>query len=471
MPFAGSFSILAPMEHILDNVLMFVLGLIGLSFLVTIHELGHFLVAKWNNVKVNTFSVGFGKKLLKYKKGETEYCISAIPFGGYVAMAGENPDSFKDGHAPGERDFTGKSVGARAAIAFAGPFINIVFAFVLLMILYMVGVQEPVNKELIIGFVGKNSPAATAGIQPGDTITAINGKPTQGWDDFREQIGVSLGANVELEVHRGGDALIMTVIPEELVIPAKDSTESETKMGIGDVGVYPQNRVVVRDAPFAGSAAEKAGIKALDTLFEINGQHIGRYEDVVRIIDGSKGEEVKVTVIRAGDTLTLPMKAIYNEETKRYMVGIPLGYVLFRETKLVRRGPIEALEKTCATSLKMTTSIFRYFGRLFKGQVKVDAFSGPVSIVAVMGNVWMSGFQEFLMLLALISINLGVMNLLPLAITDGGLLMFLGIEKLRGKPLSTKTQTIIQNVAAAFFISFFVFITILDLGKLSLFLK
>ena len=153
------------------------------------------------------------------------------------------------------------------------------------------------------------------------------------------------------------------------------------------------------------------------------------------------------------------------------MIGVQMGYVLFRETKLVRRGPIEAFEKTCATSWKMTTSIFRYFGRMFKGQVKVDAFSGPVSIVAVMGNVWMSGFQEFLMLLALISINLGVMNLLPLAITDGGLLMFLGLEKLRGKPLSTKTQTIIQNVAAAFFISFFVFITILDFGKLSLFLK
>lgn len=459
------------MENVLDNVLMFVLGLIGLSFLVTIHELGHFLVAKWNNVKVNTFSVGFGKKLLKYKIGETEYCISAIPFGGYVAMAGENPDKIQEGEALDERDFMAKSVGARAAIAFAGPFINIVFAFVLLMILYMVGVQEPANKELIIGFVGKNSPAEVSGIIPGDTITAINGKPTQGWDDFREQIGVSLGANVELEVHREGSVQTIVVVPEELVIPAQDSTDSETKMGIGDIGIYPQNRVIVRLPPVAGSAAEKAGILQNDTVLEINGKHIGRYEDVVRQIDGSKGEEVRVTVTRNGDTLTLSMTPVYNEEYKRYMVGVQMGYVLFRETKFVRRGPIEALEKTCATSWKMTTSIFRYFGRLFKGQVKMDAFSGPVSIVAVMGNVWMSGFQEFLMLLALISINLGVMNLLPLAITDGGLLMFLGIEKLRGKPLSTKTQTIIQNVAAAFFISFFVFITILDFGKLSLFLK
>lgn len=459
------------MESILDNVLMFVLGLIGLSFLVTIHELGHFLVAKWNNVKVNTFSIGFGKKLIKFRHGETEYCISAIPFGGYVAMAGENPDKLKEGQVPDERDFVAKSVGARAAIAFAGPFINIVFAFLLLMVLYMVGVEEADNKNLIVGFVANDSSAEIAGIQPGDTITAMNEKPTQGWDDFREQIGVSLGAEVVLEVHRGGAPLNITVVPQELVIPAQDSTGDPIKMGIGDIGIYPRNRVMVRLPPVAGSAAEKAGILQNDTIFEINGEHISRYEEVVRIIDGSKGEPVNITVIRNGDTLTKSLTPVYNEEYERYMVGVQMGYVLFRETKIVRRGPVEAFTKTCATSWKMTTSIFRYFKRMFQGQVKVDAFSGPVSIVAVMGNVWMSGFQDFLMLLALISINLGVMNLLPLAITDGGLLMFLGIEKLRGKPLSTKTQSVIQNVAAAFFISFFVFITILDFSKLSLFLK
>ena len=450
---------------------MFVLGLLALSFLVTIHELGHFIVAKWNKVRVNTFSVGFGKKLFRFKKGETEYCIAAIPFGGYVAMAGENPDSIEEGKGPSQDDFLGKSVGARAAIAFAGPFVNIAFAFILLIFLYMVGVQEPDNKNLIIGFVAKNSSAEIAGIQPGDTITAINGKETQGWDDFREQIGVSLGADVMLEVHRGGEPLAIKVVPQELVIPAADSTSEPIKMGIGDISIYPRNHVIVRLPPKGGSAAQMAGIAQGDTIFESNGEHISRYEEVVRLIDGSKGAEVNVTLLRDGKKVDVKMTPAYSEEFKRYIVGIQMGYVMFSETHLVRRGPIEAFEKTCATSWKMTTSIFRYFKRLFQGQVKVDAFSGPVSIVAVMGNVWMSGFQGVLMLLALISINLGVMNLLPLAITDGGLLMFLGIEKLRGKPLSLKTQSVIQNVAAAFFISFFVFITILDFGKISLFLK
>jgi len=459
------------MESIFSNVVMFILGLLALSFLVTIHELGHFLVAKWNNVKVNTFSIGFGKKLFRFRKGETEYCISAIPFGGYVAMAGENPDTIEEGELPSDRDFVGKSVGARAAIAFAGPFVNIAFAFVLLVVLYMVGVQEPSTKNLIVGFVASESSAEVAGILPGDTVTAMNGEPTQGWDDFREKIGVSLGAEVVLEVHRGGEPISITVVPQELVVPAQDSSGNPIKMGIGDIGIYPRNRVIVRQSPVEGSAAAAAGIAEGDTIFEINGEHISRYEEVVRQIDGSEGAEVKVTVIRGGDTLSMGLTPSYNEEYKRYMIGIQMGYVLFRETHLVKRSFVEALEKTCSTSLKMTTSIFRYFKRMFQGHVKVDAFSGPVSIVAVMGNVWMSGFQDFLMLLALISINLGVMNLLPLAITDGGLLMFLGIEKLRGKPLSIKTQSIIQNVASAFFISFFVFITILDFGKLSLFLK
>ena len=343
-------------------------------------------------------------------------------------MAGENPDSIEDGKLPSQDDFLGKSVGARAAIAFAGPFVNIAFAFILLIFLYMVGVQEPDNKSLIIGFVAKNSSAEIAGIQPGDTITSINGKETQGWDDFREQIGVSLGADVMLEVHRGGEPLAIKVVPQELVIPAADSASEPIKMGIGDIGIYPRNRVIVRLPPKEGSAAQKAGIMRGDTLFEINGEHISRYEDVIRLIDGSKGAEVNVTLLRSGEKVNVKMTPAYNEEFKRYIVGIQMGYVMFSETHLVRRGPIEAFEKTCATSWKMTTSIFRYFKRLFQGQVKVDAFSGPVSIVAVMGNVWMSGFQDFLMLLALISINLGVMNLLPLAITDGGLLLFLGIE-------------------------------------------
>lgn len=457
------------MNHYFEIVLTFILGLLGLSFLVFIHELGHFLVAKKNGVRVKVFSIGFGKKLFSFTKGETQYCISMIPFGGYVAMAGENPDNADEADEKGS--FVSKSVGARAAIAFAGPFINILFAFLLLTGLYIKGVQEPVSDQLIVGFIDESGSAYQAGLLPQDTIFAIDGKPTKGWDDFRERIGVSLGATVLLEVHRDGSVLSLPVIPKELVIPRGDSSDGNISMGIGDIGIYPRHRVVIKDAPEVGSNAHTAGIQMNDTILSINGQHISKYEDVVQVISASAAAPMDFRLLRGKDTVNTVVTAVHNKEYDRYMIGIQMMYVMYKETHLVQSSFPAALKKSAATSWKMTTSIFRYLKRMFQGQVKADAFSGPVTIVAVMGSVWMSGFQEFLMLLALISVNLGVMNLLPLAVTDGGLLMFLAIEKIRGRPLARQTQLVIQNIAMAFFISFFVFITFLDFNKIGLFLK
>lgn len=455
------------MESFLTNLLMFALGLVSLSFLVFIHELGHFLVAKWNKVKVNTFSIGFGKKLIRFRKGETEYCISMIPFGGYVSMEGENPEDSEntpDG-------FTSKSVWARAAIAFAGPFVNIAFAFLLLIGLYMKGVEEPDSSRLIVGIVASESAGAQAGILPGDTIFEVDGAPTKGWDDFRERIGLRLGAQVPVRLLRASDTLTVNLVPQEMTIPGKDSTEDEIKMGVGEAGVYPRHRVVVRGEPIAGSAAAKAGIEPGDTIVEIDHRRISRYQDVVDMISGSKGNPVEIKLHRGADTLTKELSPVYNAEYDRYMVGIQMAYVMFKETHLVSRSFPEAFVKACETSWKMTTSIFRYFKRMAQGQVKADAMSGPLTIVAVMGNVWMSGFQDFLMILALISINLGIMNLLPLAITDGGILLFLFIEAIRGKAVSQEKQAVIQKIALAFFVALFVFITFLDIGKIGLFLK
>lgn len=459
------------MMQIFDNVLMFILGILGLSFLVFIHEFGHFIVAKKNGVRVKTFSIGFGKKLIRFRRGETEYCISMIPFGGYVAMAGENPEEMLPGEEMDPGDFISKSVGVRAAIAFAGPFVNILFAFLLLAGLYMKGVQEPASDRLVVGFVGKESAAEIAGVLPGDTILSLEGAPIKGWDDFRERIGSRLGAPVPLEIHRDSEIFSLSLVPQELMIPKNDTSETMIGMGIGDAGIYPRHRVIVRETPVEGTQAFAAGIQKGDTIFEINRLHISSYEDVVKQVNQSNGADLHFTILRGADTLSIVTRAVLNKETDRYMVGIQMAYVMFQETHLVRRGPIEASLKAVSTSWKMTSSIFLYFKRLIQGQVKADAFSGPMTIVAVMGRVWMDGFDQFLMLLALISVNLGVMNLLPLAITDGGLLMFLALEKIRGRPLSQRKQAVIQKIAVLFFISFFVFITILDFEKIGLFIK
>lgn len=446
------------MEY-LGNVAQIALGLLGLSLLVFIHELGHFLVAKYHGVRIRVFSIGFGKKLISWKKGETEYCISMIPFGGYVAMAGENPDEEEREPQPG--DFTAQPVSARAAIAFAGPAINIVFALITLFVLYMVGTPEPITDRLIVGFVEKESPADRAGIHPGDTIFTINGSDTKGWDKFREEVGTSIGAPIRLGmVTRNGDRTEKIVVPEEF-----------RDLGIGWAGVHPRHRVVVAMEPDSKSPAGIAGIHEKDTLLSVAGRFVASHLDVVDPINHSKGNPVEVRVLRNGDTLSFPLSAKYNEDEKRYMIGIQLGLFALNEMKIVRRGPWDASVQALYTSANLATSIFRYLARMIQGQVKPKALSGPVGIVPLIGLSWLESFHTLMMMLALISINLGVMNLLPLAITDGGILLFLAIEALRGKALSRSFQARIQQVATAFFITLFLYLTFQDLSRFSMFLR
>src|SRR4051794_14682180 len=174
------------------------IGLLGLSFMVFIHELGHFSVAKWVGVKVHTFSIGFGKKLIKFKRGDTEYALSAIPFGGYVAMAGESPD---DGGYGNSDEFRNKSIPARLAIAVAGPFANLVFAFAILFGLYLSGVQEP-KVSMVVGEVEENSAGSAAGVHPGDEVLKLNGKPQQGWEQFMQDVAMEGGHAVPLDIRR-----------------------------------------------------------------------------------------------------------------------------------------------------------------------------------------------------------------------------------------------------------------------------
>ena len=435
------------------------LGLLGLSILVFIHELGHFLMAKRFGVRVKVFSIGFGKRLIKWRRGDTLYCISMIPFGGYVAMAGENPDTEERDPHPG--DFLLQPVRARAAIAFAGPAINIVFAMLTLFALYMVGVQEPLTDRLIVGYVEEESPAAQAGLMPGDTILQVNGKETKGWDKFRENIGTSIGATIHLSlIDAQGKTKEITVVPQEF-----------RDLGIGWIGVHPRHRVVVALEPDKGTAAREAGIHKGDTIFSVDHHHVGSHQDVVDAVGASQGKPLDFQILRNQDTLEISLAPRFNAEEKRFMIGIQMGLFALNESQLVRRGPKDAAIKALETSWHLSTSIFRYLGRMIQGQVKPKALSGPVGIVPIIGLSWLDSIQSLLMMLALISINLGVMNLLPLAITDGGILMFLALEALRGKPLSRRLQAQIQQGATLLFIALFIYLTFQDLSRFSLFLR
>jgi regulator of sigma E protease len=430
-----------------------IVGLLCLSFLVFIHELGHFLVAKKVGVGVKTFSIGFGKKLLKYHHKGTDYCISAIPFGGYVAMNGEAPGSSKN--KDDDTAFANKSIRARAAIALGGPVVNIVFAFLILIPVFMIGYQEKVSEPLFVGDIEKGSAAEIAGLKLGDEITHVEGEPIKNFEAFVEEVAMSLDKELEFKVVRDNSPKVLTVVPQEL-----------SDMGIGHIGIRSLTYAIVRAEPEKGTPAHAAGFLKGDTLVKANGMEIFQSTDVVREVTKAKETPMEIIVARASGHDTLTVTPAYNENYKRYLVGIVFG----EAPPIVKRNFTDALARSWEESIYFAKAPFKYLKKIFTGGAKIKSMSGPVGIVQVIGVQADASFTKLLWLIGFISMNLGIMNLLPLAVTDGGILVFLGIEAVRGRPLPARIVHKIQTVFFALFITLFIYITFQDALRFKLFL-
>ncbi len=501
------------MDEVIKTVLQVITGLLGLSFLVFIHEMGHFLVAKWGGVRVEVFSIGFGKKLLQFERGGTIYCISAIPFGGYVAMSGEQlhsvdpvepseladseksqsanetsdnesakldesesvehpekPHSGEEVFTPASTgynsgDFASKSIPLRAAIAFGGPFVNIVFAFAVLWGLFIYGVPEYEKERLIVGGVQEGFAGEKAGVLIKDTIIAINGNKTLGWNEFLETMAMSDGEELKLTILRGADTIQLPILP---YIP-----EEFAEWGIAYVGVNPSIKVVIRNW-LDHSPAKKSGMQKGDELLSINGQNLVSAHDLNRWVSKSEGKELLFKVKHPDGTIAeikLAPKLFTPEQLPtlkktRWLMGIqPMEMPL--DPPMIRQyGMIEAVPKAWDKGIRMAEKPFIYIGKMIGGQISPKSMSGPVAIVGMIGWSFHAGLQKLVEFLALISMNLGIMNLLPLAVTDGGILMFLALEAIRGKPLAARTQMKINGVAMYFFIGFFVYVMYYDLLRI-----
>jgi regulator of sigma E protease len=428
------------------------IGIVGLSFMVFVHELGHFLAAKKMGVRVHTFSIGFGKKLIRVKRGDTEYCLSLIPFGGYVAMAGENPD---EGGYGATDEFQQKSVPARIFIAAAGPAANILFALALLFGLYLAGVQEP-KPGLIVGHVEAESAGARAGVLPGDEITAFADKPMRDWEQFVQEAALSGSKPHALRILRGGRDTALTLTPE-----------MNPKFGVALTGILGEWEVRVHKV-MPGRPAETAGLRAGDVIGSVDGTPIPSATALVDMINGSEGRTLALSVVRDGKPLEIPVAPAFDQDAKRWLIGIQPASVV--PTVLVRRGPLESARAAAVTTWGHATLVFRTFGRLLTGDVHVKALSGPIGIVQMISGSLQQSFQKFLEFTALLNTNLGVLNLLPLAITDGGLILLLLIEAVRRKPVSARVQGVINRVGVAFFITLFLFITFQDILRIPMFL-
>ncbi len=428
------------------------IGLIGLSLMVFVHELGHFLAAKWMGVRVHTFSIGFGKKLVRFKRGDTEYCLSAIPFGGYVAMAGENPD---EGGYGSTDEFQRKSIPARIFIAIAGPAANLIFAVAILFGLNLYGVQEP-RQTVVVGHVEEASAGERAGVLVGDRLISFGGRPLRNWEQFMQEAALGGPRERSLVIEREGRADTLALTPE-----------MNPQFGIAFTGLFGEGEVQVQRL-MPGRPAARAGLQPGDVIDRVDGVRIPSALALIEMINGSEGRPLEMALRRGDDTLTAVVTPAHDADSDRWLIGIYPASVV--PTVFVRRGPVESMQTSLSQTWDHATLIFRTLGGLLTGQVQVKALSGPVGIVQMFSFNLQHSTQRLLEFTALLNTNLAVLNLLPLAITDGGLILFLLIEAVRRKPVSPRVQGAISRVAVSFFIVLFLFITFQDILRIPMFL-
>lgn len=438
-------------EALMKLISSFISGWFFLSVLVLIHEFGHLLFAKMLKVKVLAFSVGFGKPLLKYTFGETEYRLSAIPFGGYNKFAGGVGDREHQ-----EGDFSAEPVWKRIIVILGGPLLNIITAIIFSCCSLMIGVETPSYLTTRVGGTIDNSPAEIAGIFPGDSIVEINGKIIESWNDLHMTIQMNSADDIKISFLRN-DVLLSAIIP-------KGSLKNGKELGIQPP--LPACIGMVNE----GSPAQRAGMKKGDCIIAINGENIASWFHFAGIISGfsDTSELLQIKIARGGDFQVLKAKPIFNNELNHYILGVTVEPP---EMNVVRYGFSDAISLALKNCWDYTSMVFKVLNNLFERKIDVSSISGPVGIMQISGIAVLTyNISKILELLAIIGINLAVMNLLPLVITDGGQLLFLFVEIIRRKPLAERTQNIIVNIAAVFFILLAIYLTVADIIKIPRFI-
>lgn len=424
------------------------IAIIILGILIFIHELGHFLVAKLCGVYVEKFSLGFGPRLIGKKIGETDYCLSAFPLGGYVKMYGEQPDEKPDESKKG-RSFSEKSAPKRAAIIFAGPIANILLAIVIFWGLFMVGFP---TYSPVIGQVEKDSPAAIAGLTSGDKILSVDGKPIKTWNDFQAIVEASPNKKLEISVDGGKT---FSVTPKNVEV----NDIFNEKQLIGDIGTTLYVPPVIGTLQ-AGMPATDAGIMQGDRILSLNGEKISDWGQAAAYIRSRPDEAIKITIQRGNALLdfnvTPKISEVKNEKGEKIKVGL-MGISPSEGDVVVKYGIIESMMLGFEKSYDFTKLIIVGFGKLIQQKVPADSLGGPIMIVQMAAESAQSGFATLLIFMAAISMNLAIFNLLPIPVLDGGHLLIIGIESITRRKLSEKIVGGFQMAGFALLIGLMVF--------------
>ncbi|MBC9249709.1 RIP metalloprotease RseP [Pseudomonas alcaligenes] len=424
----------------MSAIYMFFGTLIALGVLVTFHEFGHFWVARRCGVKVLRFSVGFGAPLLRWHDRQgTEFVVAAIPLGGYVKMLDE-----REAAVPAEQlgqAFNRKSVAQRIAIVAAGPVANFFLAILFFWVIAMLGSQQV---RPVIGAVAPESLAAAAGLQAGQEIVAVDGEPTSGWAAISLQLVRRLGESgtLSVQVREPGSTLETS---HQLILRdwLRGEEEPDPLVGLGIQRWLPQGAPVVADI-VADSVAAQAGLQKEDRLLELDGQVLTGPEQVVQLAKSLAGQSVVLAYERAGERREVRLEIPSAPEVvgKKGYLGAVVGSAPWPAEMLheVHFGPLEAVTESLARTWKMTVLTLDSLKKMLFGELSVKNLSGPITIAKVAGASAQSGVGDFLNFLAYLSISLGVLNLLPIPVLDGGHLLFYLVEWVRGRPLSERVQ-------------------------------
>lgn len=424
-----------------------------LGFMILIHEFGHYAVAKWLGVRVEVFSIGFGKRLIGFRKGETDYRIAAIPLGGYVKMSGENP---MDERTDDPREFLNHSRWHRFLIAVAGPAMNILLAIFLLTTVYMVHYEYPVylDKPAVIDGVRHDSPAAQAGLQAGDRVIKVDGIDNPTWEQLQPRVWLSPNQPLTVTIQRGNQTFQKTLVPKAV-------TSSE----VGSAGWYPEEPVVVgRVEP--DMPAAKAGIKEDDRVLTLNGQPVHSIESMIENLQQTKDQPVNVVVQRGGQTLSFQMQPVLSKTEDPKEQRYRLGFLNKGEIKVTTLPFGQALSLSLEKNRQYSLMILELAKKLVERKISLKAVSGPIGIAQDAGYAaQQKGWTPLMELTAGISLNLGIFNLLPIPILDGGVIMFLIIEGLMRRDISLRIKERVYQAAFVFLVLFAVMVIYNDLMK------
>ena len=415
---------------------LFVLGV-----LIFVHELGHFLMARRIGVRVLTFSLGFGPKLLNIKRGDTEYCVSAIPLGGYVKMAGENPEDNRTGAAD---EFLSKSKWQRFQVLLMGPVMNLVLAVVVMAVVLYQGAPVPLYEQqaVVIGTFTDDSAGAKAGLKAGDRVVAVNGKVVDNWDQFSTAILPKANVPVTVAYIRAGRSGDVTVTPAAL-----------GKYQLGDLGIQPTVHPQIV-AVSTGQPAAEAGLREGDVILAADGQADISYENFLAAIKSHGQQPLRLTIKRNGsaqDVVVTPRPL-----GDKVMIG---AQFTFLETVSVKPGPMDAVKLSVAKNWEWASQIVKTLGGLLTRDTSVKQLMGPVAIADLSGSAAQAGWIPLFTLMAMISVNLGLLNLMPIPVLDGGHIFILALEGLARRDFSMRVKE--KMLGAGFVLLLMLMVTVI----------